>query len=95
MKSLTERRYCTFYDGAKKIRLLNLPAISPETTLWKFPQNLGSYAKELQTYVYIYITNALYISVKDIAMLYKKRWQVELFFYDKHIIGAKSKQDYV
>lgn len=48
----------------------------------KYPGKLRRivyYAKELKR-TFTYITNALYISAKDIAMLYKKRWQVELFF---------------
>ena len=37
------------------------------------------YSKELKR-TFTYITNAFYISAKEIAMLYKKRWLVELFF---------------
>lgn len=48
----------------------------------KYPGRLRKivyYSHELKR-TFIYITNAFYISAKDIAMLYKKRWQVELFF---------------
>jgi transposase len=37
------------------------------------------YAPELQR-SFIYYTNNFYLSAKDIALLYKYRWQVELFF---------------
>ena len=37
------------------------------------------YAPELQR-SFIYYTNDFYLSAKDIALLYKYRWQVELFF---------------
>ena len=33
-----------------------------------------------------YYTNNFYLAAKDIALLYRYRWQVELFFYDKNII---------
>jgi len=48
----------------------------------KYPGRLRRivyYSEELKR-TFIYITNAYYISAKDVAMLYKKRWQVELFF---------------
>jgi hypothetical protein len=48
----------------------------------KYPGRLRRilyYSKELKR-TFTYITNAFYIKAKDIAMLYKKRWQVELFF---------------
>lgn len=37
------------------------------------------YSAELKR-TFTYISNAFYIKAEDIAMLYKKRWQVELFF---------------
>lgn len=37
------------------------------------------YAPELQR-SFVYYTNNFYLSAKDIALLYKYRWQVELFF---------------
>ncbi len=78
MKSLTERRLLKTMTESLATRSLNLPAISPETNTRKL-RRIVYYAKELKR-TFTYITNALYISAKDIAMLYKKRWQVELFF---------------
>ena len=43
------------------------------------------YAPDLHR-TFTYYTNNFYLSAKDIALLYKYRWQVELFFYDKYII---------
>ena len=43
------------------------------------------YAPELHR-SFVYYTNNFFLSAKDIALLYKYRWQVELFFYDKFII---------
>ena len=48
----------------------------------KYPSRLRRivyYSSELKR-TFTYITNAFYISAKDVAVLYKKRWQVELFF---------------
>jgi hypothetical protein len=43
------------------------------------------YAPELCR-TFTYYTNNFYLPAKDIALLYRYRWQVELFFYDKLII---------
>ena len=53
------------------------------------------YASELQR-SFVYYTNNFYLEAKDIALLYKCRWQVELFFYDKYFImqsKVRSKPD--
>ena len=47
------------------------------------------YAPELQR-SFVYYTNNFYLAAKDIALLYKYRWQVELFFYDKFIVMQSS-----
>ena len=41
---------------------------------------------------FVYYTNNFYLSAKDIALLYKYRWQVELFFYDKFIVMQSSRR---
>lgn len=52
-------------------------------------ENMGKYPGTLRRIVYyveelhrsfVYYTNNFYLSAKDIALLYKYRWQVELFF---------------
>ena len=51
--------------------------------------NAGNYPTELRRIVYyaedlgrsfVYYTNNFYLAAKDIALLYRYRWQVELFF---------------
>ena len=46
---------------------------------------------------FTYYTNNFYLEAKNIALLYKYRWQVELFFYVKHIVMRsdwKNASDY-
>jgi len=43
------------------------------------------YAPDLKR-TFTFLTNNFIIKAKDIAMLYKQRWQVELFFYAKYIL---------
>ena len=50
------------------------------------------YFDEEQNRIFVYLTNALSLDALDVANLYKNRWQIELFFYDKHII-MQSKSD--
>lgn len=33
-----------------------------------------------------FLTNAFHLSSLEVANLYKNRWQIELFFYDKFIV---------
>ncbi|MDT8402468.1 MAG: transposase, partial [Bacteroidales bacterium] len=35
---------------------------------------------------FTYLTNSFEVKAEHIALLYKNRWQVELFFYGKHIV---------
>ena len=35
---------------------------------------------------FAFLTNAFHLTSLEIANLYKNRWQIELFFYDKYII---------
>ena len=54
----------------------------------KYPGTLRRivyYAPELHR-CFVYYTNNFMLKAKDIALLYKYRWQVELFFYDKFIV---------
>lgn len=46
--------------------------------------------------VYRFLTNNFAIDDPlTIAELYRERWQIELFFYDKHIIMQSWRQSYV
>lgn len=42
------------------------------------------YDKEMNL-TFVFITNNMELPAEQIALLYKKRWQVELFFYEKRI----------
>lgn len=53
------------------------------------------YFDEEQNRIFVYLTNALSLDALDVANLYKNRWQIELFFYDKHIIMQSRRQSYI
>ena len=40
---------------------------------------------------FTFLTNAKHLTALEVAELYKKRWLVELFFYDKYIV-MRSKE---
>jgi IS4 transposase len=54
----------------------------------KYPESfrLIHYYDEEDDREFTFLTNAKHLSALDIANLYKKRWLVELFFYDKFIV---------
>ena len=60
----------------------------------KYPESfrLVRYYDEEDDREFTFLTNAKQLSALDVADLYKKRWLIELFFYDKHII-MQSKSD--
>ena len=48
------------------------------------------YYDEEQDRYFVFLTNAMDITALEVALLYKNRWSVELFFYDKlHIMRSK------
>ncbi|MCW4130306.1 IS4 family transposase [Segatella copri] len=53
-----------------------------------YPDNLRlvRYYDEEQDREFMFLTNAMDLTAQQIADLYKNRWQIELFFYDKNII---------
>ena len=53
------------------------------------------YYDEEQDRYFIFLTNAMDITALEVALLYKNRWSVELFFYDKHIIMQSRRQSYI
>ncbi|WP_297262845.1 transposase [uncultured Prevotella sp.] len=44
-----------------------------------------SYDEE-QDREFAFLTNAFHLTAPEIANLYKNRWQIEHFFYDKYIV---------
>ena len=53
-----------------------------------YPENLRlvRYYDEEQDREFLFLTNAIDLTAQQIADLYKNRWQIELFFYVKHIV---------
>ena len=51
-----------------------------------YPENLRliRYYDEEQDREFLFLTNAMVLTAQQIADLYKNRWQIELFFYDKY-----------
>lgn len=62
--------------------------------LWekKYPESfrLVRYYDEEDDREFTFLTNAKQLSALDVANLYKKRWLIELFFYDKLLIISSS-----
>ena len=79
-------------DGADNVLKDQTIRFTKKENLEKYPgviRRIVYYAPELHR-SFVYYTNNFYLSAKDIALLYKYRWQVELFFYDKFIVMQSS-----
>ena len=69
-------------DGADNVLLDQMIRLTGYQTQKKYPSVLRRivyYAPDLKR-TFTFLTNNISIKAKDIAMLYKQRWQVELFF---------------
>lgn len=69
-------------DGTDNVLMDQIIRFSRKETKDKYPAELRRivyYAPELHR-TFIYYTNNFYIEAKNIALLYRYRWQVELFF---------------
>ena len=69
-------------DGDDNVLLDQTIRLTGQLTKTKYPSELRRivyYAPELKR-TFTFLTNDFTIKAKDIAMLYKQRWQVELFF---------------
>lgn len=69
-------------DGEDNVLLDQIIRLTGYQTKKKYPSVLRRivyYAPDLQR-TFTFLTNNISIKAKDIAMLYKQRWQVELFF---------------
>ena len=60
----------------------------------KYPERLRlvKFYDEEQVREFAFLTNAFHLTAPEIANLYKNRWQIELFFYEKHIIMQSWRQ---
>ncbi len=58
-----------------------------------YPQELRlvRYWDEEQKREFKFLTNAMHLTSLQVAELYKNRWQVELYIYDKYIIMQSRK----
>lgn len=65
-------------DGVISDQIIELTVYQSKKKYPGILRRIVYYSKELKR-TFVYITNAFYINARDIAMLYKKRWQVELF----------------
>ena len=54
----------------------------------KYPEKLRlvKFYDEEQGMEFSFLTNAFHLTAPEIANLYKNRWQIEHFFYDKYIV---------
>jgi len=75
-------------DGTDNILYDQAIRLTGQLTKMKYPALLRRivYYSEGQKRTFTYITNNVHIKVKHVALLYKNRWQVELFFYAPHIV---------
>ena len=79
-------------EGEDNVLLDQTIRLTGYQTKKKYPAKLRRivyYAPDLKR-TFTFLTNNFILKAKDIALLYKQRWQVELFFYDKHIIMQSS-----
>ena len=69
--------------------------LQDQTIRFTGKRNCTNYPSEIRRIVYYspemnrtftYYTNNFYLKASDIALLYRNRWKVELFFYEKYII---------
>ena len=53
-----------------------------------YPEHLRlvRFYDEEQDREFMFLTNAMELTAQQVADLYKNRWQIELFFYDKFIV---------
>ena len=79
-------------DGTDNVLRYQGIRFTKEENKEKYPGTLRRivyYAPELHR-CFVYYTSNFMLKAKDIALLYKYRWQVELFFYDKFIVMQSS-----
>ena len=81
-------------DGTDNVLKDQCVRFTKKENLEKYPgivRRIVYYAPDLHR-TFTYYTNNFFLSAKDIALLYKYRWQVELFFYDKYNIMRSASE---
>ena len=60
----------------------------------KYPEKLRlvKFYDEEQGREFAFLTNAFHLTAPEIANLYKNRWQIELFFYEKYIVMRSERE---
>lgn len=81
-KMLFERRYSRPVDKAMGVLADQVIFLTGMHTPEKYPDTLRriKYRDAETQYVYIFLTNNFSVSASSIALLYKHRWRIELFF---------------
>jgi hypothetical protein len=79
---LFERRYSRDTDRASGILCDQTIFLTGTDTRRKYPDTLRriKYRDAHTGHVYVFLTNNVTVSASSIALLYKNRWQIELFF---------------
>lgn len=76
------RRYSNCTDKTKGILADQVVCLTSKYTNAKYPDTLRriKYRDAETKHVYVFLTNNFNISASSVALLYKHRWQIELFF---------------
>lgn len=76
------RRYSNSVDKTKGILADQVVCLTSKYTNAKYPDTLRriKYRDAETKHVYVFLTNNFNISASSVALLYKHRWQIELFF---------------
>lgn len=76
------RRYSNCVDKTKGVLSDQIVFLTGKYTKEKYPETLRriKYRDAETNRVYVFLTNNLVISSTSVALLYKHRWQIELFF---------------
>ena len=79
---LMKRRYSNPIDKSTGVLCDQIVFLTGKCTSIKYPDTLRriKYFDKDRGGTYIFITNNLSVSAESIALLYKNRWQIELFF---------------
>jgi IS4 transposase len=70
-------------------------------TVYKSKHNYPEVLRRIEYYddeqdrVFVFLTNALSLDALEVANLYKSRWKIELFFYDKLHIMQSWRQSHI